>query len=122
MKRWIMAVLLMAGLVVACGDSGASGATDKPKCDKACQRANDHFVPPDHYTDFFVNDSDGDKDMVFAVYHEIPFPTAGGDVRCDVLKSFDAEGVGIAVVCPPGEARVIGASSAQSNNDEDDDG
>lgn len=73
--------------------------TRKPKCDKACQKANDRYFETGEYIDYFVNDSDGGKDLVFTVYRNVQV----GDFRCAVVKS---DNYSISTVCP-------GAVSAQ---------
>lgn len=122
MKRIWMS-LLMVAVVLGASASSCEGddEDDKPKCDKKCQRANDEYIAPDQYTDYFVNDSDGGKDLIFYVVEDIPFlrTTENPDgVLCDVLKSFDNEGVSTNVVCPAG-ASVFAGSGSQSNHDEE---
>lgn len=55
----------------------------KVKCNKACQRSNDFYIPAQDYRDFFVGDSDGSKDMVYSDFDYEPFE----GVRCKIIKN-----------------------------------
>jgi hypothetical protein len=89
-----------------------------PRCDKSCQKRNDVFFKADGYTDYFVYDSDGKKDDVFAIYHDVPFPAAGEGVRCDVLKVYEDAGVGVTVVCPGPQVIAMGSASSEQKDDD----
>jgi hypothetical protein len=118
MKKLLL-ITLATFAFAACGEDTDEGA--RPDCNKACRQANDVYIKPDGYTQYFVNDSDGGKDLVFYVVRDVPFLATTDDkdgIPCDVIKSFDAEGVGLAVVCPDG-ANVTNGSGGQSNNDEE---
>jgi hypothetical protein len=123
--RVVILFVIVLGIILvmsACGDDDDT-TNARPSCNKECQRANDEYIQPDQYTDYFVNDSDGKKDLVFYVVEDIPFLKSTENpngVLCDVLKSFDAEGVTTNVVCPTGAGVFVGSGS-QSNNDEADD-
>lgn len=80
-------VLVLAG----CGDDDPNTVGGNKH---RSQKDNDVFVDQDDYTDYFVDDSDGDKDDIFTVYRGIEIQGQ----RCDVLKAFDSGG--IAVICP----------------------
>lgn len=88
-----------------------------PKCNKACQRSNDYFVPIKDFEDFFVNDSDGNKDSVFTIYHNIPMRSLGEGVKCDVITKFEAEGVAMTVVCPNGKTYNSSGSVTQEDDE-----
>lgn len=126
MKKKLISALLGVSLLAACGgddggERGIDNAGKKPservKCNSSCQKANDVFLLPGTYTDYFVADSGDSKDGIVAVYTDIPSGIEG--VTCSVFKTFDdGDAVAMAVVCP--NAQVFSGSQTQDFPEEDD--
>ena len=98
MKRLLAALTLLFALA-ACGSDDCNTTSATQNCNKSKdQKANDVILPQDTYTDYFVNDSDGEKDGVFTIYHNVKIRNQ----ECDVLKVYESGQVAVSTVCQPG--------------------
>jgi hypothetical protein len=88
----------LLGLVVfpAVAGSSPEQTVKKQKCNKECEKSNDYYLHAPHqdYRDYFVSDSDGDKDLVFADFVYEPFEGA----KCKVLKNDSSNNYSVAAV------------------------
>jgi hypothetical protein len=112
---FVLAIIVTAiGLFVASpADSTPVKQANKLKCGKECQKSNDWFLHAHDYDDYFVNDSDGGKDMVFSVYRNIPIPVGEQTVQCSIIKNDSGLNYSIAAVICPGNVSVSGVPGPQ---------